>query len=130
MVRADIAAGRDARPAQPSVGALIRPATSTVERSAHLAAAAYLMKHRRRSALVVTTDDDARRPIAVITDADMSQVVADRKALEETRTSDLDLPAPVTVEPGSRVRSSLDTRRRVVEGGVAPRDRRPTWPLG
>src|SRR4051812_24462466 len=76
---------------------LMRPATTTVERTAHLAAAAYLMKHRGDTALVVTTDDDDRTPIAVITDADISQAVADGRALECTRISDLHLPVPITV---------------------------------
>jgi CBS domain-containing protein len=76
---------------------LMRPATTTVEGTAHLAAAAYLMKHRGDTALVVTTDDDDRRPIAVITDADISQAVADGLAPECTRISDLHLPRPITV---------------------------------
>lgn len=76
---------------------LMRPATTTVEGGAHLAAAAYLMKHRGDTALVVTTDDEDRRPIAVITDADISQAVADSRAPECTRISDLHLPDPVTV---------------------------------
>ena len=76
---------------------LMRPATTTVEGTAHLAAAAYLMKHRGDTALVVTTDDDDRTPIAVITDADISQAVADGRAPECTRISDLHLPRPITV---------------------------------
>src|SRR3954447_25462658 len=76
---------------------LMRPATTTVERSAHLAAAAYLMKHHGDTALVVITDD--HRPIAIITDADVSQAVADGRAPEETRLSDLELSPPITVEP-------------------------------
>jgi CBS domain-containing protein len=75
----------------------MRPATTTVERAAHLAAAAYLMKHRGDTALVVTTDDDDRTPVAVITDADISQAVADGRAPERTRISDLHLPRPITV---------------------------------
>ena len=76
---------------------LMRPATTTVEGGAHLAAAAYLMKHRGDTALVVTTDDDDRTPVAVITDADISQAVADGRAPEGTRISDLHLPRPITV---------------------------------
>jgi CBS domain-containing protein len=84
-----------------TVDDVMRPATSTVERTAHLAAAAYLMKHRGDTALVVTTDDADRRPIALITDADITQAVADGRAMEHTRISDLDLAPPLTVESGT-----------------------------
>lgn len=94
-------------PAEWRVDELMRPATTTVERRAHLAAAAYLMKHRGDTALVVTTDD-GRRPMAIITDADISQAVADRRALEDTRISDLALAPPVTVESGT---SALEAAR-------------------
>ena len=103
---------------------VMRPATSTVEGTAHLAAAAYLMKHRGDTALVVTTDDADRRPIALITDADVTQAVADGRAMEYTRISDLDLAPPLTVESGTSAREAvgLMLSRRihhlpVVEGG-------------
>jgi CBS domain-containing protein len=80
---------------------VMRPATSTVEGTAHLAAAAYLMKHRGDTALVVTTDDADLRPIALITDADITQAVADGRAMESTRISDLGLTPPLTVESGT-----------------------------
>jgi signal-transduction protein with cAMP-binding, CBS, and nucleotidyltransferase domain len=111
--------------AQPlSVDDVMRPATSTVEGTAHLAAAAYLMKHRGDTALVVTTDDADRRPIAIITDADITQAVADGRPMEYTRISDLDLAPPLTVESGTSAREAvaLMLSRRihhlpVVEGG-------------
>ena len=61
---------------QQTVGAVMRSATTTVEPDAHVASAAWLMKRANDSALVVTSDD-GRVPIAVITDADVSQAVAD-----------------------------------------------------
>lgn len=94
---------------------LMRPATMTVEGTAHLAAAAYLMKHRGDTALVVTTDDDDRRPIAVITDADISQAVADGRAPERTRISDLHLPAPITVRHDT---SAVDATRLMLSRRV------------
>ena len=57
---------------QQTVGAVMRSATTTVEPDAHVASAAWLMKRANDSALVVTSDD-GRVPIAVITDADVSQ---------------------------------------------------------
>jgi CBS domain-containing protein len=99
------------------VGEVMRPATTTVERAAHLAGAAYLMKHRGDTALVVTTDDGDRRPLAVITDADISQAVADGKALEYTRISDVALAPPVTVECSTPARDAarLMLSRRLPE---------------
>jgi CBS domain-containing protein len=87
-----------------TVDEVMRPPTTTVERTAHLAAAAYLMKHRGDTALVVTTDDG--RPIAIVTDADITQAVADQKTLECTRVSDLELPPPVTVQTGTSAREA------------------------
>jgi CBS domain-containing protein len=84
----------------------MRPASTTVERSAHLAGAAYLMKHRGDTALVVITDDEERKPLAIITDADISQAVADGRALEYTRVSDVAVESPVTVAPDLSAREA------------------------
>jgi CBS domain-containing protein len=111
MVSTETVPGRNS-PEGPAVAEwrvdeLMRPATTTVEPTAHLAGAAYLMKHRGDSSLVVTMDDVDRRPIAIITDADISQAVADRRELESTRISDLGLAPPVTVEPGTSAREAI-----------------------
>ena len=82
---------------------VMRPPATTVEPSAHLAAAAYLMKRRHDSALVVTTADPSATPVGVITDADITQAVADRRDLEQTRISDLLGRTPVTVAPDASV---------------------------
>lgn len=92
-----------------TVGAVMRPAATTVEMHAHLAAAAYLMKHRGDTALVVTTDDEQHRPVALITDADISQAVADGRNLEETRIEDLPRPEPISVGPDTTLEQSLRT---------------------
>jgi len=88
-----------------AVGELMKPATTTVEARAHLAAAAYLMKRSGSSALVVVTDDgDGERPVAVVTDADISHAVADGKDPGDTRITDLDVGNPFTVAPDTPVR--------------------------
>src|SRR4051812_13507581 len=75
---------------QPTVGDVMRLPTTTVERQAHLAAAAYLMKRSGDTALVVLSDEgDDRRPVGIITDADISQAVADKKNLEDTRIGEI-----------------------------------------
>src|SRR3954470_4357663 len=87
---------------QPSVGALMRSATTTIEPDSHVASAAFLMKRAHDSALVVTSGD-GRVPIAVITDADVSQAVADGRDLNETRINQLHLRHPESVRPGMTV---------------------------
>lgn len=93
----------DAAAHHSTVRDVMRPPATTVEPRAHLAAAAYLMKRRHDSALVVTTDDDSSRPVGVITEADITQAVADSRNLEEVRISDLLGRPPLTVEPGTPV---------------------------
>jgi CBS domain-containing protein len=94
---------------QPTVGDVMRPPTTTVERQAHLAAAAYLMKRSGDTALVVISDEgDDRRPVAIITDADISQAVADGKDLEDTRISNLSARTPVTLEREAGVGEAID----------------------
>jgi CBS domain-containing protein len=95
---------------QPTVAEVMRPPTTTVETRAHLAAAAYLMKRSKDNALVVVTDDVTRRPLGVITDADISQAVADGQDLERRRISDvLAGRGPVTVQPDTPVDAALRT---------------------
>ena len=77
----------------------MRPATTTVEPDAHVASAAWLMKRANDSALVVTSDD-GRVPIAVITDADVSQAVADGRDLNDTRINQLHLQRPAARAAG------------------------------
>jgi CBS domain-containing protein len=90
-----------------TVGAFMRPATTTVEPDAHVASAAWLMKRANDSALVVTTDD-GRVPIAVITDADVSQAVADGRNLNDTRINQLHLRRPESVQPGTSVAEAAE----------------------
>jgi CBS domain-containing protein len=84
------------------VGKLMRPAVTTVERHAHLAAAAYLMRQAGDTALVITTDE-TRRPIGIVTQTDITNAVADGKDLNESRIDDLDGVEPVTVQPTTPV---------------------------
>jgi CBS domain-containing protein len=72
-----------------TAAAVMRPALTTVEASGHLAAAAYLMKHAGATALVVVDDEQARRPIGMITDADVAKAVADARDVNEVRVHDL-----------------------------------------
>jgi len=92
---------------QQTVGAVMRSATTTVEPDAHVASAAWLMKRANDSALVVTSDD-GRVPIAVITDADVSQAVADGRDLNDVRINELHLSRPAVVQPGTSVAEAAE----------------------
>ena len=94
---------------------LMRPATTTVETDAHLASAAYLMKRAGDTALVVTPEDGVGGPVAVITDADISQAVADGRDLGETRINSLGLPRPVCVPPTTPV---PEAARHMLDSGL------------
>jgi CBS domain-containing protein len=91
----------------PLVGAYMRPATTTIEPDSHVASAAFLMKRAHDSALVVTSGD-GRVPIAVITDADVSQAVADGRNLNDTRINQLHLNRPAVVQPGTSVAEAAE----------------------
>jgi CBS domain-containing protein len=90
-----------------TVGGLMRSATTTVEPDAHVASAAYLMKRAHDSALVVTSGD-GRIPIAIITDADVSQAVADGRNLNDIRINQLHLDRPTVVHPGTSVAEAAE----------------------
>jgi acetoin utilization protein AcuB len=78
---------------------LMRPPVVSVERDAHLAAAAYLMKKAGDTALVVVDDEADLRPVAVITDTDVAVAVGDGKDPNDVRISDLPGRKPITVAP-------------------------------
>jgi CBS domain-containing protein len=92
---------------QQTVGAVMRSATTTVEPDAHVASAAWLMKRANDSALVVTSDD-GRVPIAVITDADVSQAVAECRDHNDIRINQLHLDRPAVVQPGTSVAEAAE----------------------
>ena len=98
MGSADTSAGRP-----PTVHDVMRSAVTTVERHAHLAAAAFLMHRANSSAVVVTSDQEAHQPIAVITESDITRVVADGRDVNEVRIEEMIGPEPVTVRPNTSV---------------------------
>jgi CBS domain-containing protein len=93
---------------QVTVADLMRPATRTVETDAHLASVAFLMKRAGDSALVVTPEDGVGGPVAVITDAHISQAVADGRDLDETRVNQLGLSRPTCVHPSMPVTEAAE----------------------
>jgi CBS domain-containing protein len=100
---------------QLTVGQFMRSPATTVEPDSHVASAAYLMKKSHDSALVITADDHGHTPFAVITDADISQAVADGKNLDDTRLNQLHLPRPEAVEPSTSVAAAA---ARMLDGDL------------
>ncbi|MGY1731574.1 cyclic nucleotide-binding/CBS domain-containing protein [Geodermatophilus sp. SYSU D01045] len=98
-----------------AVGDLARPAVTTVEPRAHLAAAAYLLRHAGDGALVVLRDADDRVPLGLVTDADVAQAVADGRDPERVRISDVVSGPAVVVERDTTVAAALDL---VLERGL------------
>lgn len=83
----------------PKVADLMRDAVVSVERDAHIAAVAYLVRRAGETALVVVNDSEHRSPLAVITDTDVAQVIADGLDPNEVRVSDLVAHDPISVSP-------------------------------
>ena len=102
----DVDTALPSRAVAPTVAEVMRPAVTTVEPGAHLAGAAYLMKHSGDNALVVTANS---RPVAMVTDTDITQAVADGRNLEEVRISDLPPREPIVVTPDTDVLSAVRT---------------------
>jgi CBS domain-containing protein len=75
----------------------MQQAVTTVEANAHLAAAAYLMKHAEATALVVIDGEQAKRPVGLITDADITQAVADGTDVNEVRIHELMTTNPTVI---------------------------------
>jgi CBS domain-containing protein len=85
----------------------MRPAVTTVERCAHLAAVAYLMRRSHETALVVIADHASRRPLAIITDTDIAHAVAGGMDINEARIAELVGPQPITVQPETAVSDAI-----------------------
>lgn len=79
----------------------MQPALSTVEPNDHVAAAAYLMRQAGATALVVVDDEQAKRPIGLITEADIVEAVAADKDLHDLKIRALMTSAPVVVTAGT-----------------------------
>lgn len=101
-------------PGRQIVGQVIRPPTTTIEPSVHLAAAANLIKRSHDSALVVTTDTD--EPGAMITDAKLIRAAAQGQDPENTRVGHVVVRGkPLT---GEADLAAADAARLMLSEGV------------
>jgi CBS domain-containing protein len=98
---------------------VMRPAVTTVERTAHVAAAAFLMKRAHDNALVVLTSGSSRVPVTLVCDGDVTRAVADGRDLERTRVVDLDLPEMVELSPDTPVPEAAE-RMLQADAAYAP----------
>src|SRR6266567_5577693 len=84
---------------------IMRPPVTTVDRNDHAAAAAYLMKHADATALIVTQAHTSQ-PIGIITEADISRVVADGKNPNHIRIFELMTEDPTVVNTTTSIRDA------------------------
>jgi CBS domain-containing protein len=87
---------------------VMRPALTMVLND-HVAAAAYLMKHAGASALVVVEDEDTKRPKGLITEADIVQVVADGKDVNDVRVHQLMTTQPTVIKATTSIRDAAES---------------------
>ena len=94
-------------PAPPpvTVADVMQPPVTTVEQNDHLAAAAYLMKRADATALIVTHAQTGE-PIGIITEADISHLVADGKNPNDVRIYQLMTTRPTVVSSMASIRDA------------------------
>jgi CBS domain-containing protein len=100
---------RQPPPAARTSGDVMEPALSTVKPDDHLAAAAYLMKHGHATALVIVDDEESKRPLGLITEADIVRAVADGKDVNEVRIRDLMTLSPTVITASMSVRDAAES---------------------
>jgi len=88
---------------------VMQPALSTVEPEDHAAAAAYLMRHAGATALVVVDGDQTKRPLGLVTEADIVRAVADKKDLDQIRIRDLMTRDPTVITADTSVREAAES---------------------
>jgi CBS domain-containing protein len=101
---ADVSTQHSALPPA-TVKDVMHPPVTTVEQNDHVAGAAYLMKRAGATALVVTQGPTAE-PIGIITEADISHLVADGKDPNDIRIYQLMTPGPTVVNATTNIRDA------------------------
>ena len=92
-------------PSPATVADVMHPPVTTVEQNDHVAAAAYLMKRADATALIVT-QGQAGEPIGIITEADISHLVADGKNPNDVRIYQLMTARPTVVSTTASIRDA------------------------
>jgi CBS domain-containing protein len=110
------------RSAAATVADVMRTPLTTVQRSDHAAAAAYLMKHAATTALMVV-DAQTGRPAGIITEADVAHAIADGKDLNDVRvhavmTTRPALTATTSIRDAAEIMTARHFRHLPVAGNV------------
>jgi CBS domain-containing protein len=109
QIMPDVSAQEPSLPAAPAtVADIMRPPLTTVEPGDHVAAAAYLMRREGATALVVL-DAQTNRPLGLITEADIVQLVADGGDADAVRIHDLMTTNLSVVKATATIRDAADT---------------------
>ncbi len=99
------ASAQQSVPPPATVEDVMHPPVTTVEQNDHVAAAAYLMKRADATALIVT-QAPTREPIGIITEADISHLVADGKNPNDVRIYQLMTARPTVVSTMTSIRDA------------------------
>ena len=99
------ASAQHSAPPPATVADVMHPPVTTVEQNDHVAGAAYLMKRADATALVVTRAE-TREPIGIITEADISHLVADGKNPNDVRIYQLMTARPTVVSDTTSIRDA------------------------
>lgn len=91
-----------------TVASIMRPPLTTVQPNDHAAAAAYLMRHEAATALVVL-DGQTNRPMGLVTEADIVQLVADGRDADAVRIHDLMTTHLSVIRSTSSIRDAANT---------------------
>ena len=99
------ASARHPAPSPATVADVMHPPVTAVNQNDHVAAAAYLMKRADATALIVT-QAQAGEPVGIITEADISHLVADGKNPNDVRIYQLMTARPTVVSTTASIREA------------------------
>ena len=94
-------------PPAATVADVMRPPVTTVEQNDHVGAASYLMKRADATALIVTQAPTGQ-PIGIITEADISHLVAHGKNPNDVRIYQLMTADPTVVNTTTSIRNAAE----------------------
>jgi CBS domain-containing protein len=103
----DEGTARASAPGQLTVAEVMERATTTAKLRDHVAAAAYLMKHADTTTLVVLSAATGRIA-GIVTDADVANVVADGKDVNQVRIVEVMKPEPAVVGRDASVEEAAE----------------------
>ena len=92
-------------PSPATVADIMHPPVTAVNQNDHVAAAAYLMKRADATALIVTQAHTSE-PVGIITEADISHLVADGKNPNDVRIYQLMTTRPTVVSTTASIRDA------------------------